>query len=78
MKPVIPVSLRKWEERATATRVADALLMADRRRERRMAINNEGGGTAPTPINKRQGGAFDALARHPLYRGPRLGPSRRP
>ncbi len=33
MKPVVPVSLRKWEQRAAALKVADALLRADRRRQ---------------------------------------------
>jgi hypothetical protein len=53
MKPqMIPTDLRKWEERAAATRMADALLRADRRRARRMAANDELGGlnkkAAPT------------------------------
>jgi hypothetical protein len=52
VKPVIPVSLRKWEERAAATRVADQLLRADTRRRRKMAANDLGVGptkkAAPT------------------------------
>jgi hypothetical protein len=73
MKPQIPTSLRKWEERAAAARVADVLLRTDRRRARRLAANDElGGGRAPAPTTKREG-AFDALRAHPQYRGPGRG-----
>jgi hypothetical protein len=34
MKPVIPVSLRKWEQRVAANAVADAILRADARKQR--------------------------------------------
>ncbi len=76
MKHIVPSNLRKWEERAAATRMADMLLRADRRRQRRMAINDEFGGTVPAPIKKREG-AFDALRAHPLYRASRNGASSR-
>ena len=80
MKPRSPTNLRNWEERAAALKMADALLRADRRRQRRMATNDElGGGTAPAPIKtKREDGAFAALKHHPLYRAPRTGAFRRP
>jgi hypothetical protein len=80
MKHQIPANLRKWEERAAALKVADALLRADRRRERRMAANDDlGGVTTPTPVKtKREDGPFAALRNHPLYRAPRNGAFRRP
>ena len=72
-------NLRRWQERAAASAVADALLTADRKRRRRMAINDDlGGGIAPAPTNKRQDGPFAALRAHSLYRAPRNGASRRP
>jgi hypothetical protein len=66
----IPTNLRRWQERAAARALADAILRGDRRRARRMAINDDSGGSAPAPIKKREG-AFDALKHHPLYRAPR-------
>jgi hypothetical protein len=44
MKPVIPVSLRKWEQRVAANAVADAILRADARKQRAAA--------KPKPIKK--------------------------
>lgn len=38
MKHMIPTSLRRWEERAAARRMADALLRADARRHRASAM----------------------------------------
>jgi hypothetical protein len=78
VKPqMIPTDLRKWEERAAATRMADALLRSDARRQRRMTANDElGGGRAPAPIKKREDGPFAAFRAHPLYRAPRHGASR--
>ena len=53
MKYALPVSLRRPEERFAVRQTADSILRADRRRQRRMAINDElGGGTAPAPIKK--------------------------
>jgi hypothetical protein len=80
MKHQIPTNLRKWEERAAASAVADALLRADRKRRRRMTANDElGGGTALAPIKtKREDGPFAALRNHPLCLAPRTGASRRP
>jgi hypothetical protein len=75
VKPQTPTNLRHWEQRAAALKVADGILRADRKRQRRIAINNEGGGTAPAPV-KKQDGPFAVLRNHVLYRGPRLGPSR--
>jgi hypothetical protein len=37
MKPVIPVSLRKWEQRVAANAVANAILRADVRKQRTAA-----------------------------------------
>lgn len=74
MKYALPVSLRRPEERFAVRQTADSILRADRRRQRRMAINDElGGGTAPAPIKKRDDGAFAALKHHPLYRALRNG-----
>jgi hypothetical protein len=71
--------LRRPEERYAARQMADAILHGDRRRQRRMAINDElGGGIAPAPVKKREDGPFAALKHHPLYRAPRNGASRRP
>jgi hypothetical protein len=80
MKRQIPASLRKWEERAAALKVADSILRADRRRQRRMSANDElSGGTAPASVKtKREDGPFAALRNHPLYRAPRTGAFRRP
>jgi hypothetical protein len=75
MKNQIPNSLRRWEERAAATKLADAILRGDRRRQRRMATNDELRGQPAEPINKKREGAFDALKRHPLY-APRHGAQR--
>ncbi len=77
MKHILPTNLRRPEERYAALKMADALLRADRKRQQRMAINDEFGGTVPSPIKKREG-AFDVLKRHPLYnRTPRTGAFRR-
>jgi hypothetical protein len=74
VKHLLPSNLRKWEERAAARKVADALLRADRRRQRRMSTNDQlGGDTAPAPVKKREDGPFAALKHHPLYRTPRAG-----
>jgi hypothetical protein len=72
VKPVIPVSLRKWEERAAALKVADALLRADRRRQRAAATPRPDKKAAPVKT-KREDGPFAALRNHPLYRAPRTG-----
>jgi hypothetical protein len=72
MKPQTPTNLRHWEQRAAAHKLADGLLRADRARARRMAANDDlGGSRAPAP-----NGPFAALRNHPQYRGPRLGSSR--
>jgi hypothetical protein len=76
MKPQVPTSLRRPEERYAARQMADGILRADRKRQRRMAINNEGGGTAPTPAIKKRESAFDVLKHHSLYRAPRHGAQR--
>jgi hypothetical protein len=71
VKPQTPTNLRHWEQRAAALKVADGILRADRKRQRRMASNDQlGGGTAPAPVKKqeRDGGSFAALRAHPLYR----------
>jgi hypothetical protein len=78
MRHQIPTDLRRWQERAAATKVADALLRADRKRRRRMTANDELGGAAPSPIKKRENGPFAALRNHPQYRAPRNGAFRRP
>jgi hypothetical protein len=77
MRAIVPVSLRKPEQRHTARAMADAILNADRRRQRRLVINNELGGsnTAPAPVKKRDG-PFAALKHHPLYRASRHGAHR--
>jgi hypothetical protein len=78
MKQILPNNLRRPEERYAALKMADALLRADRKRTRAQAINNESGGRARPINNKRQDGPFAALRKHPLYRAPRHGASRRP
>lgn len=45
MKHTIPISLRRWEERAAARALADAILRADARRQRTSAL--------PRPDKKR-------------------------
>lgn len=75
MKNQIPTNLRRWQERAAARALADAILRGDRKRQRRMEINNELGGQPAESIKKRKG-AFDVLKHHPLYREPRHGSSR--
>ena len=66
--------LRLPEARAAARRQADALLRADARRRRRMAANDDLGGTAPARMPKPAAdGPFAALRNHPLYRAPRHG-----
>jgi hypothetical protein len=79
VKPQTPTNLRHWEQRAAALKVADSILRADRRRQRRMAINNEGGGTAPTPTSNKKredSSPFAVLRTHPAYRAPRHGAHR--
>jgi hypothetical protein len=50
VKNQIPTNLRRPEERYAARQMADALLRADRRRQQRMATNDElSGGTTPAP-----------------------------
>jgi hypothetical protein len=76
---VTPTSLRRPEERYAARALADQLLRAHARRRRRMAANDELGGTAPAPIRtKHEDGPFAALRNHPQYRAPRNGAFRRP
>ena len=56
MKPVIPVSFRKWEQRVAANAVADAILRADARKQR-AAVNKEAQSikkAAPTVMAGRQ------------------------
>ena len=68
MKQTIPTSLRRPEQRYDARALADQLLRADARRRRRMAANDELGGTAPAPIRtKHEDGPFAALRNHPQY-----------
>jgi hypothetical protein len=75
---ILPINLRRPEERYAARQVADALLRADRRRARRMTANDELGGATPlVPTKKREDGPFAALRNHPLYRAPRNGAFRR-
>jgi hypothetical protein len=79
MKYALPTTLRQPDQRYAPLKVADALLRADRKRRRRMEFNDSrGGGTAPAPIKKQDGGPFAVLAQHPQYRAPRNGASRRP
>ena len=71
--------LRLPEARAATRRQADALLRADARRRRRMAANDDLGGTAPAPARMPKpaaDGPFAALRNHPLYRAPRRGAPR--
>ncbi len=77
MRHILPTNLRRPEERAAARQMADSILRADRRRQQRMAINNEDGSTTVRSINnKRQDGPFAALRNHPQYRAPRHGAQR--
>jgi hypothetical protein len=81
MKHQIPSNLRRPEERYAARQMADAIIKADRRRQRRMAANDDlGGGTAPAPVKTKheEDGLFAALRNHPFYRAPRHGAFRRP
>jgi hypothetical protein len=78
VKNQLPNSLRKPEQRQAARALADSILRADRRRQRRTATNDALGGTAPAPAKtRREDGPFAALRNHPLYRAPRNGAFRR-
>jgi hypothetical protein len=57
--------------------MADSILRAACKQQRRVTANDErGGGTPSAPIKQRVDGPFAALKHHPLYRAPRHGAQR--